>query len=135
MSATNETVETAQEMAQFVDARPPLPGAVLLWADGKPTCRAVPIRKMLSIGRSPDAGLSILDSSVSTRHLEVAHDGARWTLHDLGSSNGTFVDGAPLPPKEPRTTADARLLRLGRAFVLLVDDVRPFLDDPRENLR
>jgi len=47
----------------------------------------------LSIGRAADAALRIDHPSVSRMHAELLFDGARWQLRDLGSKNGTFVDG------------------------------------------
>lgn len=52
------------------------------------------------IGRSPQANLSLLDEEVSRQHarlgLEFHGDQAEITLEDLGSTNGTFVNGIPL---------------------------------------
>lgn len=46
-----------------------------------------------TIGRAPDCDVVVNDPSVSRRHAEIRwHDGA-WHLHDLGSRNGTYVDG------------------------------------------
>ena len=49
----------------------------------------------LRIGRAADAGLVLAHASVSRSHaeLEAQADGT-WRLVDLGSKNGTFVDGA-----------------------------------------
>jgi pSer/pThr/pTyr-binding forkhead associated (FHA) protein len=49
------------------------------------------------IGRGSEADLQVVDPGVSRRHAEirVAFIGRRYTvtLHDLGSTNGTLVDG------------------------------------------
>ena len=50
----------------------------------------------LIIGRGTDCDISIPNRFVSTRHARVfPHDGA-WMLEDLGSTNGTLVNGEPL---------------------------------------
>jgi len=46
------------------------------------------------IGRSADNELAIDDASVSSRHCAVLRDGRRFTLRDLGSTNGTRLNGA-----------------------------------------
>jgi adenylate cyclase len=45
------------------------------------------------LGRSPEADLRIASASVSRRHAVLAESGGRWTLRDVGSQNGTSVDG------------------------------------------
>jgi tetratricopeptide (TPR) repeat protein len=48
------------------------------------------------LGRATDNAISIPDSSVSRRHAVVRKMGAGWTVGDLGSGNGTLVNGEPL---------------------------------------
>jgi hypothetical protein len=45
------------------------------------------------IGRGQDANLRIPDTGVSRRHVDVQFDGTAAVLHDLGSTNGTTVNG------------------------------------------
>ena len=48
------------------------------------------------IGRHPDNEVSFdahRDLDASSRHAEIRGEGEQWTLVDVGSSNGTFVDG------------------------------------------
>jgi hypothetical protein len=59
------------------------------------------------IGRAPEAELQLQHASVSWRHACVRWTGRGWELQDLGSLNGTFLNGA-------RVSAGARaLLRIG----------------------
>lgn len=45
------------------------------------------------VGRGSDADITISDAGSSRRHAEVLWDGERAMLRDLGSTNGTKVDG------------------------------------------
>jgi hypothetical protein len=45
------------------------------------------------IGRGQDADLRLPDTGVSRRHVDIRFDGQGAVLHDLGSTNGTTVNG------------------------------------------
>ncbi len=47
----------------------------------------------LVLGRSPACQLTFADDTVSRRHAELRLLDGRWILRDLGSSNGTWVNG------------------------------------------
>jgi hypothetical protein len=47
------------------------------------------------IGRDPSCDVVVDDVRVSKRHAEVLPDGDAWVIEDLGSKNGTSVDGKP----------------------------------------
>jgi FHA domain len=54
----------------------------------------------LLVGRSTGCGLRIDHRYVSARHAVLRWTGDRWELKDLGSRNGTFVDGQRVRPGE-----------------------------------
>jgi len=58
---------------------------VMTWA-GKP----------FVAGRSQTADVYVSDSGVSRRHCEFRFEQSDWILTDLGSANGTFVNGQPV---------------------------------------
>ena len=60
-----------------------------------PAGRAVPLDRPLVIGRRPDCDLVLRDDAVSGHHARIAWDGAGWQVEDLGSKNGTYVNGRP----------------------------------------
>jgi pSer/pThr/pTyr-binding forkhead associated (FHA) protein len=45
-----------------------------------------------TVGRSPDCEVFLDDVTVSRRHAEIIGDSHSFTIHDLGSLNGTFVN-------------------------------------------
>ena len=60
-------------------------------------------RSRTVIGRGSDADITIDDSGTSRRHVEILWDGTRAQVNDLGSTNGSLLNGnpvskAPLPP-------------------------------------
>ncbi|WP_029146134.1 FhaA domain-containing protein [Microbacterium luticocti] len=60
------------------------------------------------IGRGSDADITVADSGTSRKHVEILWDGERAVVRDLGSTNGTKLDGqkitqAPLPPESTIT--------------------------------
>jgi hypothetical protein len=65
--------------------------------------RRYPItRSRTVIGRGTDADITVDDSSISRRHVEVLWDGTKAQVNDLGSTNGSRLNGelvakAPLP--------------------------------------
>jgi hypothetical protein len=63
--------------------------AVLAW-DGQ---RRVLDKRRAVLGRSRDADVRIDDPNVSRRHAEIVQEGSAFWVVDLGSTNGTEVDG------------------------------------------
>ncbi|HET9623900.1 MAG TPA: FHA domain-containing protein [Kofleriaceae bacterium] len=66
--------------------------AVAWVVDGFGGAHAIAART--TIGRSQDCDLVVLASSVSREHAELTHDGTGWSVRDLGSRNGSFVNAA-----------------------------------------
>ena len=71
-----------------------MPEFMLEIVEGTEEGRRIPLSGPIELGRDPMIGASLLqDELVSARHVRVTplDDGAR--VEDLGSRNGTFVDG------------------------------------------
>jgi DNA-binding winged helix-turn-helix (wHTH) protein len=68
------------------------------------------------LGRDPEADVFIDMSNVSRRHARVVVDGARATIEDLGSKNGTFVRGVRIGSPTPLSDGDE--IHLGTARLL-----------------
>jgi pSer/pThr/pTyr-binding forkhead associated (FHA) protein len=54
----------------------------------------------LRLGRSPDNDLILRDPATSGHHARVERRGVQFWIVDLGSTNGTLVNGEPVQEKE-----------------------------------
>ncbi len=80
------------------------------------------------IGRAVDNALQLPDTSVSRYHAYLGQDEeGHVRLTDLGSTNGTYLNGRRLPPRTPACVRDGDRVQLGSTIV--VKFVRP---DPTE---
>lgn len=53
-------------------------------------------RDCFRIGKGPENDLVLADATVSRDHCEIVRDGKGYLLRDLGSTNGTMLDGAEI---------------------------------------
>jgi len=51
------------------------------------------------VGRDPGCDIVIPDPYVSRRHARIFYRDGRWYIEDLGSRNGTYVDGEDIRGK------------------------------------
>src|SRR5258708_3337591 len=63
------------------------------------------------LGRASDNDIVLEDITVSQHHAVISFDGGRVFLRDLGSSNGTFIDGSRVAGGE---LTSGSVVRLGR---------------------
>jgi hypothetical protein len=85
--------------------------------------------KQVAIGRGPVRGarradgelrIDLPDGRVSVGHARIERSGGRWTVVDLGSKNGLFVNGRRL---ERHTLADGDWIEIGHTFLRFRDAV------------
>jgi pSer/pThr/pTyr-binding forkhead associated (FHA) protein len=69
------------------------PKAVLRGVSGSYFGKIVPLRGKLTIGRSSDCDVVLDEPEMSKRHAMIEDSGDAILLRDLGSANGTFVNG------------------------------------------
>lgn len=80
------------------------------------------------VGRSRSCALRIEDNGVSGEHALISYTGLGWEVRDLGSKNGTFVEGVRLEAGKPVALAEGSALGFGaKDGWSLVDDTPPVL--------
>ena len=106
-------------------ARPPTGQSSV---DRRPTAVMRAPARVMRIGRDPGNDLVIPDLSVSREHAELRNTGGgRYEIVDLGSHNGTFINGRRVD-RAPITEQD--LIGIGRAsFRLVGEELREFIDE------
>jgi serine phosphatase RsbU (regulator of sigma subunit)/pSer/pThr/pTyr-binding forkhead associated (FHA) protein len=75
---------------------------------------------MIVVGRGGTADLVLADSSVSRRHAQITWEGSSWTVRDLASANGTFVNERRVSADTPLSSGDT--LRVGSLLLTFSDD-------------
>src|SRR5262249_48335040 len=112
---------TTAPMAQTYDRPPRLtshpvehvhaPGVVIVYGANEPRFEVRHVDGELMLGRGELIFDGVEDPCVSRRHARVSFDGGRWVIEDLGSRNGTWVDGRQVDGRLAVVTP--RVLRLG----------------------
>ncbi|HSV67665.1 MAG TPA: FhaA domain-containing protein [Mycobacteriales bacterium] len=94
----------------------PAPGQVRHWLMVENTDRRIALVVGTNVvGRGQDADLRLADTGVSRRHIEIRFDGQAATLHDLGSTNGTIVNGHRVQSWQ---LADGDVIKIGHSVVV-----------------
>ncbi|MEJ5946743.1 DUF3662 and FHA domain-containing protein [Pseudokineococcus basanitobsidens] len=66
------------------------------------------------VGRGSESDVVVDDPGVSRRHVEIRVDGGRASVRDLGSTNGTFLDGRKV---ESGPLVDGAVITVGRTRI------------------
>ncbi len=84
----------------------------------------LPAKDEVMIGREdpiseifPDVdltGLGGLEKGVSRKHAVIRHAGADYTVEDMGSTNGTFINRKRIQPHAPETIKPGDEVRFGK---------------------
>jgi len=75
----------------------------------------------ISIGRDSSNSISVNDAEVSRHHARLNFQGGKYVLDDLGSTNGTFVNGQRLTG--PRVLKSGEVISLGEQIVFVYEAV------------
>ena len=75
------------------------------------------VEETYTIGRAPENSIRLEDTSVSGRHAELAVVAENCWLKDLGSTNGTLVNGQPVTEVQLRAGDRIRFGKVEASFV------------------
>jgi hypothetical protein len=70
--------------------------SVVMKKDGRPQHYNID-NDIITIGRSSENDIQISDKYISREHLRIRQKGDKYFVRDLGSENGTFVNGIQIP--------------------------------------
>jgi len=76
----------------------------------------------LLIGRGKDNDIVLLEQDVSREHARLQHGPQGWTLIDLGTTNGTFVNGKRLPAQDPYLLRPGDRITIGSSVLAVQED-------------
>ena len=92
--------------------------AKLIVRTGDAVGREFALEAITVVGRSASSNVTLPDDRVSKQHAELRQDEDGWLLTDLGSTNGTFLDGQRLAPRLPARIQPGSVLRVGDTELL-----------------
>jgi two-component system response regulator AtoC len=102
----------------------PADGARLLVIDGASSLLVgLPAAGTVTIGRAPECELRLTDTACSRRHARLHIDDGALSLEDLGSHNGTRVNGEPVSGRHPLTSDD--IISIGPIRLVIYAQHRP----------
>lgn len=89
-------------------------------------------KDVIYLGRSRGNDIRLTDPYVSSRHLKISKREGKYFVRDLGSKNGTLVQGAPVSSSVDMEVAEGVAITIGISIVCLgracLESVMPFLD-------
>ena len=89
-------------------------------------------KDVIYLGRSPHNDICLKDPYLSHRHLKISKRGEKYFIQDLGSKNGTFMNGVIISPEVEVEITEGIAVTLGMSVVCLgkacLDSVMPVLD-------
>lgn len=110
---------------ETMPTHPVQPAKLILQVPGGPRLEFVLDRPVMNLGRAPDNDLVVDHPSISRHHAQLVSAGDQVTVQDLGSSNGTFVDGVRLGIQVPTRLQTGQKWFFGQVAVQLTPPVLP----------
>jgi predicted component of type VI protein secretion system len=79
-------------------------------------------RPMVVIGRGRQSDIVLAEQGISRQHASIQHGPQGWILTDLGSTNGTLLNGQPIRAQEPYLLRPGDRVAIGSSVMLLQQD-------------
>ena len=96
------------------------PGAMLIVEKGIDDASVIPLdRAAHVIGKSPDADIFADNPYVSRSHAQISVNGEYFEIRDLGSKNGTYLNGVRLTDSDRSRLKNDDKIELARGQVIL----------------
>jgi len=92
-------------------------------------------RDVTTIGRWDGSDIVIPDPEASRRHAQIRRDAGRYVLVDLGSKNGTLVNGHPIAGATPLRDGDEIVIPPRFAFAFVDNEATAAFGNARPGLR
>lgn len=89
-------------------------------ASDRPAGSSFTLAAVTSVGRDLDNLIVLQDPTVSGRHAVIHHRDGAWWAEDLGSTNGTRLNGKAALPLQPALLRSGDLLQFGSVRLRLV---------------
>ncbi len=103
--ATSSPPKTPRRRPREIVVHPPSGSPLVLTLDETP----------IILGRAGKANARVDDAYVSDEHAEIVIQGDAWQLRDLGSTNGTFLNGAKVIQPQSLNAGDQ--VRIGKTRI------------------
>jgi DNA-binding NtrC family response regulator len=125
--ADRTLTETEVDPRKIARGRPEQLGVVVAHCRGTEPFTAAAVESGTSVGREEGADLVVADPGVSRLHARLERHDDGVLVRDLGSHNGTFVNGTPVPTDGMLAPLGA-VVRMAKTLLVVVRDVSPYGD-------
>ena len=123
--------KTTDEMKNYIfDAKEEdagdIPGFLVSFSSDKHCAEYFAVESPYTIGRVSSPKFAIDDGKLSQSHCRIYTRNNRWFIEDLGSKNGTFLNGLRIP--ERRILSHGDVVRIGSSLLVFSRDIRPYTE-------
>jgi pSer/pThr/pTyr-binding forkhead associated (FHA) protein len=87
------------------------PKRVVAWLLFKHSSRKFKLSRVNTLGRDHRCEITISDEMVSAEHAKIKFENTQFTLYDIASTNGTYLNGKRI--STPELLADGDVIQLG----------------------
>lgn len=120
VEATGEVGE--EEVTVALEDLPPEMGVLVVKRGPNAGSRFVLGPGTTTVGRHPESDIFLDDVTVSRRHAEINHEGREFTVADVGSLNGTYLNRERID--EPAQIHSGDEVQIGKFKLVFLFEVR-----------